>query len=190
MKLLGILPLVVGSAAAGILVSTFPAQALTWTLQNVQFDDGATATGSFDYDSVNNILNASSIIISSPTAGTRNFSDPDNNPISLSPTSFSLASNDQFLTLRLDFSSALLNTTPANTTISLFTTSGYGANDSVDKFTLASSSVISSDVPSSGVPFDIPGGATIPTVGSLLALGVMRKVKKSIASKTRLTNPA
>jgi hypothetical protein len=33
------------------------------------------------------------------------------------------------------------------------------------------------------VPFDIPGGATIPTVGSLFALGLMRKAKKSLALK-------
>jgi hypothetical protein len=39
------------------------------------------------------------------------------------------------------------------------------------------------------VPFDIPGGATIPSVGALLALGAMRKARKSIASKTRLANP-
>lgn len=28
------------------------------------------------------------------------------------------------------------------------------------------------------VPFNIPGGATIPTLGSVLALGVMRKIRK------------
>ncbi|RUS98283.1 hypothetical protein DSM107003_13710 [Trichormus variabilis SAG 1403-4b] len=39
------------------------------------------------------------------------------------------------------------------------------------------------------VPFDIPGGATIPTVGSLFALALMRKAKKSIASKNRIANP-
>lgn len=33
------------------------------------------------------------------------------------------------------------------------------------------------------VPFDIPGGATIPTVGSLFALGAMRIVKKKMALK-------
>jgi hypothetical protein len=39
------------------------------------------------------------------------------------------------------------------------------------------------------VPFDIPGGATIPTVGSLFALGLMRKAKRSLALKTRIANP-
>lgn len=38
------------------------------------------------------------------------------------------------------------------------------------------------------VPFDIPGGTTIPTVGSLLALGAMRKARKTIASK--IASPA
>ncbi|MEH2162197.1 MAG: hypothetical protein V7K38_14425 [Nostoc sp.] len=37
------------------------------------------------------------------------------------------------------------------------------------------------------VPFDTPGGATIPTVGSLVALGAMIKVRKTIASK--IANP-
>jgi hypothetical protein len=33
-------------------------------------------------------------------------------------------------------------------------------------------------VVTSAVPFDIPGGATIPALGSVLALGVMRKGRK------------
>ncbi len=36
------------------------------------------------------------------------------------------------------------------------------------------------------VPFNIPGGATIPTFGSLFALGAMRKVRKYTA-KTRIS---
>ena len=39
------------------------------------------------------------------------------------------------------------------------------------------------------VPFDIPGGATIPAVGGLLALGLMRKARKSLASNTRVSKP-
>ncbi|MFM2063349.1 MAG: hypothetical protein RLZZ507_3019 [Cyanobacteriota bacterium] len=38
------------------------------------------------------------------------------------------------------------------------------------------------------VPFDIPGGATIPTVGSLFALTLMRKAKKRMALKTSITS--
>lgn len=41
---------------------------------------------------------------------------------------------------------------------------------------------------STPVPFDIPGGATIPTVGGLLALGLMRKARKSLASNTRFSD--
>jgi len=32
------------------------------------------------------------------------------------------------------------------------------------------------------VPFDVPGGATIPTLGTVLAIGVMRKIRKSISN--------
>ncbi|WP_373528405.1 DVUA0089 family protein [Nostoc sp.] len=42
---------------------------------------------------------------------------------------------------------------------------------------------------SAAVPFDIPGGATIPAVGGLLALGLMRKARKSLASNTRFSKP-
>ncbi|MEH2382764.1 MAG: hypothetical protein V7K27_28415 [Nostoc sp.] len=42
---------------------------------------------------------------------------------------------------------------------------------------------------SAAVPFDIPGGATIPAVGGLLALGLMRKARKSLASNTRFSEP-
>lgn len=38
------------------------------------------------------------------------------------------------------------------------------------------------------VPFNISGGATIPTVGSLFALALMRKAKKSMALKNRNAN--
>ncbi|MDD1413105.1 hypothetical protein MEN41_00105 [Dolichospermum sp. ST_con] len=41
MKLSQILPLVIGSAVAGVVASMSPAQAITWTLNNVQFQDGA-----------------------------------------------------------------------------------------------------------------------------------------------------
>jgi hypothetical protein len=37
------------------------------------------------------------------------------------------------------------------------------------------------------VPFDIPGGATIPTMGGLFALGLMRQAKKKIALKNSLS---
>jgi hypothetical protein len=38
------------------------------------------------------------------------------------------------------------------------------------------------------VPFDIPGGATIPAVGGLFALGLMRKAKKSLALRTSIAD--
>ena len=46
-------------------VSAAPAIALTWTLQDVVFADGGTATGSFDFDAETNQLN-NFMIVTSP----------------------------------------------------------------------------------------------------------------------------
>ena len=46
-------------------VSAVPAIALTWTLQDVVFADGGTATGSFDFDADTNQLN-NFMIVTSP----------------------------------------------------------------------------------------------------------------------------
>jgi hypothetical protein len=54
---------------------------------------------------------------------------------------------------------------------------GYGNQPSWD---LAFQTRVADSTP---VPFDIPGGATFPTLGSLLALGVMRKARKFTANK-------
>jgi len=44
-----------------------------------------------------------------------------------------------------------------------------------------------SSASSAAVPFDIPGGATIPALGSVLALGVMRKARKSTSNTFSIT---
>jgi hypothetical protein len=52
------------------------------------------------------------------------------------------------------------------------------------------SSVLGSTIfATASVPFEIPGGATVPAIGALLVLGAIRRVRKSIASNTDIANP-
>jgi hypothetical protein len=60
---------------------------------------------------------------------------------------------------------------------------GGGGNTSANINTFADASV-TVNYYTSDVPFDIPYGSTIPVIGSIVALGAMRKVKKTIALKT------
>lgn len=72
---------------------------------------------------------------------------------------------------------------PTTGSISYTVTSGGYGPAGTRRFDL-----VTANGDATAVPFDIPGGATIPTVGSLIALGAMRKVRKTIASK--IANPA
>ncbi len=64
--------------------------------------------------------------------------------------------------------------------------SGFSTVNAVISGTLGGGSAVDHSITSesltpvvtSAVPFDIPGGATIPALGSVLALGVMRKGRK------------
>ncbi|MEH2160642.1 MAG: hypothetical protein V7K38_06245 [Nostoc sp.] len=189
MKLFRILPLVVGSAAAGILASTSPAHALTWNLNNVQFQDGATASGTFDYDPTSLVYSNLSITLSSGTIYTSQSFSTSNLNIKL-PNQFSVCSNgaaclsSQYVYLR--FSSNLSNT-PGTLNVTA-TGSSYGVTNLAGTPT-SSSPLTSGTISSTAVPFEIPGGATIPSVGALLALGLMRKARKSIASNTPIVQP-
>ncbi|MBD2208476.1 hypothetical protein H6G27_01150 [Nostoc linckia FACHB-104] len=188
MKLFRILPLVVGSAAAGILANTSPAHALTWTLNNVTFADGATATGTFDYDAVSNtysnlnITLSSGTIYSSSSFNTSHINFQQNYRFSVCSNG-SGCFNSQYL--YLIFSNNLSNL-PATVTV---LGHSYGLTNSSGNITISQSLTSGTISSTAAVPFDIPGGATIPSVGALLALGAMRKTRKSIASKTRIANP-
>jgi hypothetical protein len=214
MKLASIRSVMIGcGAAAGILASTSPAHALTWTLQNVTFFDyqgvnttNTTANGYFDYDGTN--YSNVNITVSNTVNGGEGY-DPETltdgyfNPGVL----FSIisSSSDTGLTLatalpeigypaalQLTFSSGLSTVTSIGQSIELklgFKTltelnTFYGYNDGTQAHY---QSAFSGSV--TAVPFEVPGGATIPTVGSLFALGVMRSAKKRIAFKTRIANP-
>lgn len=196
MKLLRILPLVVGSAVAGILASTSPAHALTtWSFSNATFANGARLTGSFNYDETNttffpaayssvNITLLDNLGTTLATYGTANVNLSSSNAMDL-------YLNNGVIGLRVFDSLTPWFIPPASPVpfANGQTSYGFGTAPGFTPIAFgASGSVISS--PATAVPFDIPGGATIPTVGSLLALAAMRKVRKSIASKTSVASPA
>jgi hypothetical protein len=186
MKLSHILPFIVGSAAA-ILASTSPAHALdfNWSFSNVTGDTPGTVTGT----------------VTRLVEGTNSGSSPVVVTVTSSPLAGSVGVYNWLDDLGTGFTVTLGNITQASSyfqmggySLFLGTAAGNGtyypqligggyniANNTLD------ASV--SFTPAASVPFDIPGGATIPSVGALLALGAMRKARKSIASKTRLANP-
>ncbi|WP_143046354.1 PEP-CTERM sorting domain-containing protein [Trichormus sp. NMC-1] len=174
MKLSRILPLVVGSAVAGMVVSgASPAQALDWTWSYT--GTGVNAAGTF---TTNDTPNGSGFYTISAITGTRNSNTinsllgagvfGNNNLISLS---------SPYLTNGGAFA-YFAGGNPFNVSYS----SATGWRDSNISVTFTASA-------STPVPFDIPGGATIPTVGSLFALGLMRQAKKRLAAKTLVVNP-
>ncbi len=210
MKLSQILPLVVGGAVAGIVVSAAsPAQALEF-VTNGNFESGGTGwTGPWNFGNFGVGGNSSS------TAFTTAF---ENSPANLSQTisglsvgqtyNFSfdyfqyssgtvLTPNGIIATLGFSIFSApilasLIDTTPssftnfsttfvATTTTSLLNFRGYSDPGSawIDNVSLTDGV---------SVPFDIPGGATIPTVGSLFVLGLMRQAKKRLALKSQVVS--
>jgi hypothetical protein len=181
MKLSYILPLVVGSAAAGVLASTSPAHALDFNF-NFTGNNG-TVSGTI-YGLQNNTTSSASDITINSTS----------NPFQLYHGSiYNTSLNSNFTTFSNSFTVSNGQITSANfsfTSTQVFLTlnsqTPYYNYQNNAVATNTSNITYSSATP---VPFDIPGGATIPSVGALLALGAMRKSRKSVASKTRLANP-
>ncbi|WP_414529618.1 hypothetical protein [Nodularia chucula] len=211
MKLSRFWPLVVGSAAVGILASSAsPVQALMVMV-------GTPITGSllFGGNSTNFYSPTNGFV---PTGqGYLNASDQNNSatvPLSETATEFGFV--DSSNTNTADFTTiglTIQNITNGNSisyqqifVSSAFT--GLSINKIADTFlnagvtasliddtitigipgfnntpgTFTASFEFSNATP---VPFDIPGGATIPTVGSLFALALMRKARKKMALKAR-----
>ena len=195
MKLSHILPLVVGSAAA-ILASMSPAHALTYTLNNFTYDnDQYTATGSFDYDTVAGYSNVN-VTFSEGATALFTFTDVNsqpspgwnNNTDTIDYVTTGSASLFGYFHIEGELPFSTIGVVPVGTNSNGYGTYFYlstvGGNYSLDN-----NGAYLSGTASAPVPFDIPGGATIPSVGALLALGAMRKARKSLASKTRLANP-
>lgn len=172
------LNVLIGGVAASVLSAvavTSPAQALTWTFDNVQFQDNGTATGSFNFDGI--AYSAVNVNVTGSKYGgsTVNFTEGD---ITLATilgfTAQKGGNNFTFSSL-----TALLNegvTLPLN----LLSTS-YGTGLFNTSF-LAIGFVKSS--PTQAVPFDL-------SPNQLAALAVplffgMRMIKKKVAAKQAL----
>jgi hypothetical protein len=186
MKLSRILPLVVGGAVAGIVVSgASPAQALTWNWSYT--GTGISASGTF---TTNDTPDGSGFYTISGISGTRN-------GVTISALSAPglLGLNDN----RISASSPYL-------TLFGFTYSWNGSFVNVDNvlgiwtegrsplnfgtnFGLGAATVNFTASPSTPVPFDTPAGQAMATVGSLFVLGLMRQAKKRLAAKKLVINP-
>ncbi|WP_414530596.1 hypothetical protein [Nodularia chucula] len=192
------LPLVVGTAATAVVASTLPAHALTWTANNILFADGGTLTGSFDfvgnaYQNVNLTLTGPAILGAAGTTpsgpnGTITFNSAAQNAVAANPVLFWFTNDGQFFNFvppaTVTFSTGVFITGLDLTTPGITTpgpASNYGVFGSIP-VDYASGNFVSQDI-----PFDIPGGATIPTIGAVLALGLMRKAKKSLALKAQMS---
>ncbi|NET70321.1 MAG: hypothetical protein F6K62_04705 [Sphaerospermopsis sp. SIO1G2] len=188
--------LLVSAAAAGsILTNISPAQALVWNLDNVTYGFGGSASGQFDYDAATDTY--SNIAINA-TVGTFNlsFNSSDIVPGTASSTTLFLEQdtlspgNNRYQGIRLTFQDPLTDTPGITVNLDtdtgqsvFYTSSGPNNTGTGNRLDAANGSSISS------VPFDIPGGATIPTVGSLFALGLMRQMKKKMAARNITSNP-
>ncbi|BAZ28225.1 hypothetical protein NIES4074_06560 [Cylindrospermum sp. NIES-4074] len=215
MKFTSIRSVIIGcGAAAGILASTSSAHALTWTLQNVTFYDkqgvnttDTTATGSFDFDgsSYSNVnINVVSNATGTGAGGEGGLFFP---PGVIFTEVLTAQSNSSRLVLSknlgLDPNTALVNTGQLRLTFSSSLTSAGGIIAILDQRDVNNQlnsyygyfdntqdhfqSLVTGSV--TAVPFEVPGGATIPSMGALFALGIMRSVRKNTASKTRITCP-
>jgi hypothetical protein len=189
MKLSRILPLVVGGAVAGIVVgSASPAQALDW---NWSYTGTAiNASGTF---TTNDTPDGSGFYTIAAITGTRN---------SIAITGLSapggLGGNDNLISQSSPYLTFNGFTYSWNGSfVNVYDNGGGVWREGVGSLNTGSTFNISSGPKnvtftasaSAAVPFDIPGGATIPTVGSLFALGLMRQAKKRLAVKTFVVNP-
>lgn len=215
MKIVKTLSALVGGivVAAGILANASPANALqaTWNFSNnFIFSTAAgndTIVGDFTYDDINSTNGVSASTITPTSVTVENSSG---SPIvtftsgtigSLATTaSFTSTSGNDTYNLSLNFNSPLTSATtvtaiaPATASSSVssgaFTISLAGVGTVVNaSITSGEGSVSATGTGTSGgstgVPFEVPGGATIPVFGSILALGAMRKFKTSFANSVR-----
>jgi hypothetical protein len=198
-----LLPLVVGSAAAGVLASMSPAHAVTfnWSFDGLQntygtFEEsGGTITSwNGQVDGSPYFFQVSSLGIIDPLGGI-NFND-NSYPISDKGVSWraSIQYNDYY-----DYP-ILVNW---NLWKNIYTDSGFGGYHLIYSVECSYLSYCSQQFPNQNgqvyaaggyygnfsavaVPFDISGSTTIPAVGALL---LALKARKSITSKTRTANP-
>ena len=149
----------IGSAASIFLpFATLPAKALTWNLNNVSFNDGGTAIGSFDYNAASSAYNNINVSITgSLYSGSVNFTSSDN--VSGSANSLTVCKGNcsgNPAIFALNFQSPL-NNTGGNINLSSSTVYGFPAGP--DKF------VSTGSVTTTAVPFEFS-----PSQGMLLGV--------------------
>ncbi len=181
MKLSYILSLVVGSV---VLSSASSAQALDFNfsftndlgLGSVDGTVEGTIYGLVD----NDISSAIDVIVTSYPAGLDLPTSPPS-PFSV----FSLGSEiyNSFEVLNGVLVNAKLGITGSGFLFALNDSEGVNGLAGISSSTYNNGGFGGATYTSAAVPFDIPGGATIPTVGSLFALGLMRKAKQRMALK-------
>ncbi|WP_353931365.1 hypothetical protein WJM97_01830 [Okeanomitos corallinicola TIOX110] len=196
MKLSQILPLVVGGAVAGMVLSgASPAQALSYTFSfsNVEGTVPGTVSGTIVLPDGDGTSAATSVLITSAPGG-----------LGYDPTGFDFVSNtveNLFVVSggNIDAAnSAFIGFFNGGTALSLKNTLADGSTflDALNGSNLgatgvrdASSATLTYGAASTPVPFDTPAGQAMATVGSLFALGLMRQAKKRLAVKKLVVNP-
>jgi hypothetical protein len=191
---------VVGGAVAGMVVSgASPAQALEF-VTNGNFDSDITGWTSSGWNrgtqaawvttgnnSASNPANISQTISGLVVGQTYNFSFDYQGGSSTSGIIATLGSTTLASVIINNFVNdftTFSNSFVASQTSATLNFQGY----SEGLFSSISLDNVSLTDAATPVPFDIPGGATIPTVGSLFALGLMRQAKKRLALKKLVVN--
>jgi hypothetical protein len=168
------------------------AEALTWQL-SATTQSGGTITGYFDYtDNLTTVSNNTefsniNITVNSPKVGNFSIIDPSGYSGDVSSgfdqsgnvqVSFNVQNSTEtgVYSLFLDFSNSIetqsspisLNQCGMNCSVQF--AGQMGTYDWIQSGTIVAQAT--------SVPFEIPGGASIPVLGSAIGLGVLRKVRK------------
>jgi len=176
----------IGSAASIFLpIATLPANALTWTLNNVAFGDGGTATGTFDYNATNNTYSNINVSVTGPlyngavgsTGNTVTFAPGNENVFgTTSPSTVSVcygaicALSDPYFTFA--FNSPLTN---AGGSVSEVSPSRYGVLAGLTTPATSSPAVQGSFT---AVPFEFnPGQGILLGLPSFIAFRTLKKRK-------------
>ncbi len=157
-----------------VMVPIASADSVTWTLNNLVFSDGATATGSFVYDASTNTLSDINVVTSSGvlfTGATYIASDPGFGPF---PFDFALVTNSSLgdytgtPALELEFFTDLSETTFQN-----LTNSGGTFVAEVNEFVCSNANCsTANDIRGTLAPGSVTGVVNTPEPASLALLGV------------------